>query len=283
MTSFSKRHGIVKESVIQIDSMNDDLRNSLRNLFASLIKSTTDYTSPWYELLKSVYIRFFKKPVDEVQYDDFYCREFMLKFFKSSKWNEIYDFYEEIIQNWTVYDESFKNIGKEQFMNFANNVLVRDNSGYRFINDLIVPITNEMELQEIEETLKSSEGNKYDGIQLHIKNALELLGKKPKPDYRNSIKESISAVESICKQISGVKSGGLDDPLKKINEKIYLHPAMTQGFLKLYGYTSDEDGIRHPILEDGKKIGYAEAKYMLVTCSAFVNFLIDKCKDVKPD
>jgi hypothetical protein len=48
----------------------------------------------------------------------------------------------------------------------------------------------------------------------------------------------------------------------------------------LYGYTSDESGIRHAILES-KDIGFAEAKFMLVTCSAFVNFAVDKAKAAK--
>jgi len=45
--------------------------------------------------------------------------------------------------------------------------------------------------------------------------------------------------------------------------------------MKLYGYTSDEDGIRHAILND-PELGFAEAKFMVVSCSAFVNYLIAK-------
>lgn len=37
-------------------------------------------------------------------------------------------------------------------------------------------------------------------------------------------------------------------------------------------YTSDEGGIRHAMLEE-PNIGYDEAKYMAVACSAFVNFI----------
>ena len=57
-----------------------------------------------------------------------------------------------------------------------------------------------------------------------------------------------------------------------------MHPALKAGFSKLYGYTSDESGVRHPILKDAN-VGFAEAKYMLVTCSAFVNFLVDKGRE----
>jgi hypothetical protein len=62
--------------------------------------------------------------------------------------------------------------------------------------------------------------------------------------------------------------------LKKL--QVGLHPALEKAFLSLYGYSSDEDGIRHPILDDPSSVGFDEAKFMLVACSAFVNFLIAK-------
>jgi len=49
-----------------------------------------------------------------------------------------------------------------------------------------------------------------EGVAERIDTALALLGKKPEPDYRNSIKESISAVEAVVKLLTGEKSGGID-------------------------------------------------------------------------
>jgi len=40
----------------------------------------------------------------------------------------------------------------------------------------------------------------------------------------------------------------------------------------MYGYTSDEDGIRHAMLEE-PDVGFEDAKFMLVACSAFINYL----------
>ena len=47
------------------------------------------------------------------------------------------------------------------------------------------------------------------------------------------------------------------------------------GFLKLYGYTNDSDGIRHAMLEESQ-LTQADAVYFLVSCSAFVNYLKSK-------
>ena len=101
------------------------------------------------------------------------------------------------------------------------------------------------------------------------------MAEKPEPDYRNAIKEAISAVESIVKVMTGSEAGGLSGPLEDLERKLGFHGALKAGFKNLYGYTSDEDGIRHAILQQSK-VGFAEANFMIVACSAFVNYLIAK-------
>ena len=91
-------------------------------------------------------------------------------------------------------------------------------------------------------------------------------------DYRNSIKESISAVESIARAISGSDKATLGNALRTIEKKGQLHRALKEGFLKLYGYTSDKQGIRHAMLDE-PNITAADARYFLVSCSSFANYL----------
>lgn len=159
-------------------------------------------------------------------------------------------------------------------------MLEREMSGYRFVNNLITPITDEIELKEIEDALNESKLTKYSGVHTHLETALEKLSDRKNPDYRNSIKESISAVESISKIISENPKAELGQALKGLEEKIKLHNALKKGFISLYGYTSDEDGIRHAMLEN-PEIEFEDAKFMLVSCSAFVNYLIVKSEKSK--
>ena len=63
--------------------------------------------------------------------------------------------------------------------------------------------------------------------------------------------------------------------MKKIKDKIGLHPALEKGFGAIYGYTSDQGGIRHAMIDEST-CDFEDAKYMLVSCSAFVNYLIMK-------
>ena len=42
--------------------------------------------------------------------------------------------------------------------------------------------------------------------------------------------------------------------------------------MKLYGYTSDEGGIRHAMLDE-PNLTSADARYFLLSCTSFVNYL----------
>ncbi|OFX35672.1 MAG: hypothetical protein A2X08_12530 [Bacteroidetes bacterium GWA2_32_17] len=113
------------------------------------------------------------------------------------------------------------------------------------------------------------------GANIHLKNSLDKISEKTNPDYRNSIKESISAVECVAKKISDNKNDSLGGALDKIKGKTKIHPALERGFKQIYGYTSDSDGIRHA-LEAETNCDFEDAKFMLVSCSAFINYLVSK-------
>lgn len=55
-------------------------------------------------------------------------------------------------------------------------------------------VTNEREVELVETALQDS---RFNSVTTHLKTALRLLADREKPDYRNSVKESISAVEAM--------------------------------------------------------------------------------------
>ena len=117
-------------------------------------------------------------------------------------------------------------------------------------------------------------------ITIHLQSALDLFSDRESPDYRNSIKEFISAIETICKLITNTEKASLSQAIKVITNKIELHSDLQEAFYKLYGYTSGAEGIRHSLTEK-PDLDFEDAKFMLVTCSAFVNYL--KVKAVKAE
>lgn len=86
-----------------------------------------------------------------------------------------------------------------QFTQLVNALFEKEYVGYRFVNNIIVPISSSQEIAAIEEALKTP----YDQVNTHTEKALGLLSDRQSPDYENSIKESISAVERMCSIIVG--------------------------------------------------------------------------------
>ena len=159
------------------------------------------------------------------------------------------------------------------FIDELNDLFKEEFVGYRMIEDQITPISDDIEVSEIKQGLNIQ----YDGCKSHIKKALALLSNREKPDYKNSIKESISAVESICKIITKDSKATLGKAVNQLEKNgLNIHPSLISAFSKLYGYTSDEGGIRHAEGLFESKVSFGEAKYMLVSCCAFVNYLLEE-------
>lgn len=157
------------------------------------------------------------------------------------------------------------------FVQLLNSHFERLNFAYRVVNKEIVEITSKEEIAAIEDALQDSTAN----IRMHLSKALELYAKRPEGDYSNSIKESISAVEAYCRAKTGKSS--LGKALNHLeNNGIIIPKTLNDAFEKLYIYTNQGDtGIRHALMDkDGTYVPSGdEALFMLVSCSAFINYL----------
>jgi len=255
-----------------LESMDDDLRNGLWTALSSTFwdhYNEADRTGAFrsqrankiVSLLKSIWIFFFKEPSD-AQPEDPQTIERIRSWFYKVEWFEVYDLIEYLLKHGGEFFE-------EPFREACNHFLQEENSGYRIVGKEVTAITSATEIAEIEEAASTG----LRSVNEHISAALRLLSDRKTPDHRNSIKESISAVESACRLLSGAKNETLAGALKILKTKVSLHPAMEKAFLSLYGYTSDQGGIRHSLLGQ-PTVTFTDAKFMLVSCSAFVNYLI---------
>jgi len=266
---------------MQVDSIDEQLRN---NLWDALTIFYWDRVTPslvgrsllWLPdhsdmnaLLRLVWHLFFQLPGDTLSNYWTETRGRLRGWFFEFQWYEVYDFIEFVANHYPDEDGSV-NSG---FMDFCNIVLERHLSAYRFVGGQIADVTSEEEISEIEQALEATQG--LEAVNTHLHTALSRFSDRKSPDYRNSIKESISAVESLCSLISGDEKATLGHALKEIEKHVQLHGALKSAFEKLYGYTSDADGIRHALLEESN-LRSEDAKFMLVACSAFINYVIAK-------
>jgi hypothetical protein len=264
---------------IQLDYIDQELKNGLWNILSAYLLTPLEERTRWLkesnfkEIFEEIWFSHFKETIDSMPNSTERIVEEIRERFFSWNYLEIYDFIDFIA---TSNDDYFDKDGYIEGMNF---VLKRDLSGYRFINYILSPITNEGEINAIEEAILKTSEISLNGVNIHLSEALVKLSDKRNPDYRNSIKESISALESLCQKITGEPKAELGKALKLLNSKLPIHGSLGQGFTKLYGYTSDGDGIRHAMMEE-TNLDQEDALYMLVTISSFINYLIVKANKV---
>lgn len=272
---FSQRIGKTPiRDILQTDNIDEVLKNRLwNNVQQDFLRILTDDDS--IQVYKFIWTDFFANPIDEFPsglHGNYIPQnnKYLKIWFFSTEWYNIYDLIEFI----AFLDSQ---INYTDFIEKCNINLKWEASGFRIVDRNIVQITSEEEIKEIESALKIS--TRWNPVNKHLETALKYLSDRKTPDYRNSIKESISAIESFCKIISGDNKATLGRALQQIEQKWEIHKSLKNAFSALYGYTSDEGGIRHSLLENGKEITFEDAKFMMVSCSSFINYLkikIDK-------
>lgn len=272
---FSERKGIVCFSdIVQTNSLN----KRTRNLIYSCIRDNIEeffYNSPYGDqIIEYIYIQILSMIKEQIPYEYNLERYDLEEIFNmlhnvisKQDFNFVFDIIEGIINFYK--DLSLYSI-KQDFIEKLNIIFKNENVNYKIINDIITDIVNEEETKSVNETLEIP----YEVVKKHYIKAIEKLYKDK--DYANSIKESITSVEAMCQIINGSKET-LGKALK--NLKIQIHPALKNAFISIYGYTSDENGTRHANGIGEKNATFSEAKYMLVSCSAFINYLRENYKE----
>ena len=119
--------------------------------------------------------------------------------------------------------------------------------------------------------------SKMEGAAKHLRQAVEQIHSK---QYAKSIAESIHAVESVARMIDPNANKTLGSALDSLEGTGLLkHPALKGAFKKLYGYTNDEEGIRHALLTGNPPdVGLDEAMFMFGACAHFAAYLTSKHK-----
>lgn len=265
---FSSRYGYAPQKIIQIGTLDDACKNRLWNCLMVCceyndIDACCNHFSEVNYVLDKLGEEKISAPIETRKNGIPTIHEI---------WNETWYRAFDAIEAYISFFVEFEAVEQEdKCVTAFNKILEEEKSGYRFIRNKAVPITNQSEL----ELLAQSTQSEFTNVNIHFEKAIALYADRQKPDYENSIKESISAVESMCCIITGSQAT-LGKTLSKLGSHgITIHTAMKEAFSKLYGYTSDAGGIRHGEI-DFSNAPAEDAKYMLLSCSAFVNYLIEK-------
>jgi len=282
---FSKRYGYINPEEIlkrNYENISDELRIRLWNLIFRFLEKTEEKNKNiWKDLVLTIWSRIFYKEIDKLPIIyDYYKYKLSYEFkkeFISLKWYKVFDFIEfvynfiskiDILKPYTI-----------AFQEEVNKILEEEHAPYRMIEGYITPITDESEIETIKETFKKAD--KYQPVKEHLEKALIHLSNRTNPDYVNSIKEAISALESLANLMLNTSGKSLT----KIHEKLCSQLKCPEPIKKLikeyYDWASREEGIRHGNIKEKSTIGQDEAKLMLVQISGLINYLISKSSQIE--
>lgn len=280
MRLFSERYGYIKPSEIIIrENITLEIQNAICSCYDrlqnDLFYAKSSYNDdPYIDLEKYLWTFFLNNRAGEFQDGRSYhivATAYMEN--NSVEWFRKLDLVEFTIKYLYAYSQNNNRFLTvfNSFVKQLNREFERLNFAYRIINNEIVEVSSKEEIITIENALQSKQKN----IRLHLNRALELYAKRPSGDYRNSIKESISAVEAYCREKTGEET--LGKALNKLESNGIIVPRLLKlAFEKLYAYTNQPDtGIRHALMDDEGTYtpSAAEALFMLVSCCSFINYL----------
>lgn len=281
---FSERCGVTAAVGFQVKSMTPELKNRLWSVVYKTYwggmetkkNNSRYYTSCSGDMLVKVWDRFHKLSIDDMSmYSNDACND-LKRLYGRLEWWGVYNYIEFIScsdKSSVLFLAADYDKRRKQFQIDCNEVLEDEMSAYRFVDGVITPIVDDVSITSIEDAIKTSSS----GASEHMKKALELYSQRPIADYRNSVKESISAVEALAKNIANdSKANTLGKALDEMKKRgIAIDSSLVAGIKSIFGWTSNEGGIRHG-MANLEIVGEEDARMMLVACSAFVNYLTAK-------
>lgn len=280
MPLFSERYGYIKPSSIIIrEKMTPEVQNAICTCFDMLESKMENlsYVKNDYLILEEyLWVYFLNRR--QKDFHSHRCEPVVATQFLESDepWYRKLDLIDATIKFLYTYGNGSLSLIANKFIEMLNTFFERLNFAYRIVGKQVIEITSNHEIKAIETALETNSHN----IAKHLNKALELYSQRPIGDYRNSIKESISAVEAFCRERTSEDT--LGRALKKLSkDEIHIPSLLLAAYEKLYAYTNQPDtGIRHALMEtnDSYEPKSEEALYMIISCSAFINYLNTKYK-----
>lgn len=275
MLHFSERNGYVSPSKVLIrEIITTEIENGICNCYSTLRKDMEECNHPYQELVIHLWTKFMNRRIFDLRQNMIFLVIPHYISDKNTRWYKKLDLIEETIE--FLKDNCDDPQPSDNFVQNLNSEFERLVYGYRIVNLQVTPILDEVQISAIQKPLESP--TVHENIRRHLNNALRLYSQRPQADYQNSIKESISAVECLCRSIT--EENTLGKALSKLEKSgAIIHPLLKEVFTKLYSYANRSDtGIRHALMstEDNYVPQSEEALYMLVSCCSFVNYICEK-------
>lgn len=280
--TFSQRQGY--ESMpeqMHLEEISDDLRreiwNETRRLLL-LMRSINSFGMPYFgddaaRMIERIIGKIKHQTEDDVNLEHDVVLTTIKNIIFVSSFNKVIDLVELIIS------ESPKlMIEEDRFLLEINHIFKMHAAAYWLDTSALpprfFPHSTKMQGEATKFAINTIRSGGMKGAETHLRKAANHI---KAGQFADSIADSIHAVESVARMIDP-KSKTLGEALSSLERSDFLkHPALKEAFIKLYGYTSDEQGIRHSLLDKpSPDVDLDEAMFMFGTCASFAAYLVNK-------
>ena len=273
--SFSQAHGYEEiPGPLRLGELPREARTRIWNLFFVHLdssKATDDVFGGswigrgWRHVLRDVHAKFHVSALDEWDSDFRPACKKLREYIEARPFNKVFDLIQFVLRHRQCPPE---------FARKMQHTFSECRLAYRI--DIarpptIYPAATPEEGRAIADALGTLRQAGMHGSAAHLRNAAEHVSAG---DWAGSVRESIHAVESVARQLDPDAAKTAAPALSALEKRGALHPALKRALNTLYGYTSDEQGIRHALLDQSKaQVGRDEAVFMLGACAAFASYL----------
>ncbi|MYE00058.1 MAG: hypothetical protein F4Y03_02100 [Alphaproteobacteria bacterium] len=138
-----------------------------------------------------------------------------------------------------------------------------------------VPQASKQQGEATRQAIETVHEGGIEGAASHLRQAVDHINAH---QYADAVADSIHAVVSVARAIDPKANKDLGPALISLeNAGLLKHSALKRAFTALYGYTSDEEGIRKALVySDAADVGLDEAVFMLGACASFAAYLTQK-------
>lgn len=164
-----------------------------------------------------------------------------------------------------------REVKDSEFSEEVANILEEEHAAYRLLDgDTIFPVTSEEEAANLHRAFDRLLETNQQGAGKHLTGAGKRLSEG---DFAGSVRESIHAVEAVVRSTTG--KSNFKDALLELDKQQPMHRAFRDALTKLYGYSSDEEGIRHSLVDgEHPNVSERDALFFIGVCAAFVTYLL---------
>ena len=210
-----------------------------------------------------LHVLFFKEPADTFNYGADENEQRLNVFIQRADIGELFDLVEFFVRHPGCSDELKRELA---------GAFVTARAAYRvFDNKYIAAIGTEEQAAAFERAIADAEAKNATAARKQLIAAGVALRNS---DWAGSVRESIHAVEAMAVRLAP-GTDTLGAALKVLEQRGHLHGGLKAAFGSLYGYSSDEEGVRHALVfGDEAQVDEADALFMLGACASFVSYLL---------